>query len=270
MGAQQIKTWSLMKQALRTKFEVENHGGQRQGQANEEFMESSMGEKPTKANELSQAQDVLDRKSFTMRRRTLVPLIQPQSLDFLTTICGTNSNHGMKAKGEGMGKELGIGYEDTSISLSLNPFLLCHEFSFKELKLFLELNASYMTLIGNLRVNLVTCEQALDVAHMFKFSSPCAYLEKQLLDSVSRIKLSYHDLELLHYNFFFDHIVATFSSSCASICSKIHIFLESFFESGYDERISWFSWTLSDVFHVKLKGEFVEKYDYESSFFVLL
>ncbi|KAI5662517.1 hypothetical protein M9H77_21840 [Catharanthus roseus] len=45
--------------------------------------------------------------------------IQP---NFLTTTCGTKPNHGMKAKEEGMGKELSISYEDTSISLSLNPF----------------------------------------------------------------------------------------------------------------------------------------------------
>ncbi|KAI5672861.1 hypothetical protein M9H77_13225 [Catharanthus roseus] len=51
--------------------------------------------------------------------------IQSQSFNFLTTSCGTNSNLGMKAKGEGIGKKLSIGYEDISISLSLNPFLLC-------------------------------------------------------------------------------------------------------------------------------------------------
>ncbi|KAI5668778.1 hypothetical protein M9H77_18631 [Catharanthus roseus] len=32
----------------------------------------------------------------------------------------------------GMGKELSIGFEDTSIRLYLNPFLLYHEFSVKE------------------------------------------------------------------------------------------------------------------------------------------
>ncbi|KAI5653598.1 hypothetical protein M9H77_30785 [Catharanthus roseus] len=55
----------------------------------------------------------------------------------------------MKAKGEGMGKEHRIGYEDTSISLSLNIFLLCHELSSKELKLFLGLYTSYVTLVRN-------------------------------------------------------------------------------------------------------------------------
>ncbi|KAI5681039.1 hypothetical protein M9H77_02266 [Catharanthus roseus] len=147
-----------------------------------------------------------------------VNLVQSQYLDFLTTICGTKPNHGMKAKGEGMGKELSIGYEDTSIRLSLSG------------------------------------------------SCPCAYLDKQLLDSVDRIEPSYHDLELLQDCLFFDLLVANFSSSCASKWSKIHIFLESFVESGYDESISRFSWSLSDVFHAKLKGEFVEDYDYETSF----
>ncbi|KAI5668880.1 hypothetical protein M9H77_18733 [Catharanthus roseus] len=107
-------------------------------------------------------------------------LIQSQFLDFLTTSCGTKPNHGMKAKGAGMGKELSIGYGDKSTSLSLNPFLLCHVFSFKELKLFLELYVSYVTLVGNVMVNPFTCELALDVAHIFKSSSSCAYLEKQL------------------------------------------------------------------------------------------
>ncbi|KAI5676042.1 hypothetical protein M9H77_06992 [Catharanthus roseus] len=101
---------------------------------------------------------------------------------------------------------------------------------------------------------------------MLKCSSQYAYLDKQLLDSVARIKPSYHDLELLHNSLFFDILVANFSSSCASMCSKIHILLESFVESGYDERISWFSWSLSGVFHAKLKGQFLENYDYESSF----
>ncbi|KAI5676227.1 hypothetical protein M9H77_07177 [Catharanthus roseus] len=122
------------------------------------------------------------------------------SLNFLTTTIGTKSNHGMKAEGEGMGKELSIGYEDTTISLSLHPSLLCYELSFKELTLFLELNACYMTLGGNFIVNPITCQQALDFAHMFKSSkssSSCAYLEKQPLVSVARIKPSYHNLVVI-------------------------------------------------------------------------
>ncbi|KAI5663090.1 hypothetical protein M9H77_22413 [Catharanthus roseus] len=127
-----------------------------------------------------------------------------------------------------MGKDLTIHYEYTSISLSSNPFLLCHEFSSKELKLFLELHASHVTLVGNVMVNPFTCNLALNVDHMFKFSSLCAYFEKQLLFGVARIKPSYHDLELLYDNLFFDLLVANFSTSYASIWSKIHILLESF------------------------------------------
>ncbi|KAI5662628.1 hypothetical protein M9H77_21951 [Catharanthus roseus] len=166
--------------------------------------------------------------------------IQSQFLNFLTTTCGTKPNHGMKAKEEGMGKELSIGLEDTSLSLSLNPFLLYHEFSFKELKLFLDLYASYVTLVRNVMVNPFTCDLAFVIDHMLKCSSPCAYFEKQILVSVARIKPSYHDLELLHDNLFLDLLVANFSSSCASMWSKIHIFFGSIVEIGYDERVSCF------------------------------
>ncbi|KAI5681166.1 hypothetical protein M9H77_02393 [Catharanthus roseus] len=62
MGAQLIKTWSLMNQSLRNKFGIENHERQRQGKAKEKFMESLMGEMSAKANELSKGQDVIDRK----------------------------------------------------------------------------------------------------------------------------------------------------------------------------------------------------------------
>ncbi|KAI5682079.1 hypothetical protein M9H77_03307 [Catharanthus roseus] len=210
-------------------MEVENHEGQRQGQGKVKFVESSMGEKSTKIYEHSQVQNRNEEK------------IQSQFFIFLTTTCGTKPNHGMKAKEEGMGKELNIGYEDTSISLSLNPSLLCHEFSFKELKLFLELYVSYVTSVGNVTVNPFTCDKALDVYHMLQCSSPCVYLDKQLFDSVARIKPSYHDLQLLHDNLFFDLLVVNFSSSCAFMRSKIHIFFRSFVERGYNERVSWFS-----------------------------
>ncbi|KAI5676469.1 hypothetical protein M9H77_07419 [Catharanthus roseus] len=110
--------------------------------------------------------------------------IQIQFLNFLTTTCGTKSNYAKKAKEEGMGKKLSIGYDDTSISLSLNPF--CYA---------MKSYASSMTLIGNLMVNPFTCELALDVDRILKCSSPCVYFEKQLLVSVARIKPSYGDLE---------------------------------------------------------------------------
>ncbi|KAI5673660.1 hypothetical protein M9H77_14024 [Catharanthus roseus] len=49
--SQPIKTGRLMRQALRNRFGVGNHEGQRQGQTKEKFMESSMSEKSTKVNE---------------------------------------------------------------------------------------------------------------------------------------------------------------------------------------------------------------------------
>ncbi|KAI5654259.1 hypothetical protein M9H77_31446 [Catharanthus roseus] len=50
----------------------------------------------------------------------------------------------------------------------------------------------------------------------------------QPLVGIARIKASYHDLELLHDNFSFGFLVANFSSICASMWSKIHIFFGSF------------------------------------------
>ncbi|KAI5677098.1 hypothetical protein M9H77_08048 [Catharanthus roseus] len=70
MGAQPMTTWSLMKQSLRDRFGVRNHKEQRQGVAKGKIMESSMGEKCTKANKLSQSQDLLDRKSIVSTKES--------------------------------------------------------------------------------------------------------------------------------------------------------------------------------------------------------
>ncbi|KAI5650401.1 hypothetical protein M9H77_36406 [Catharanthus roseus] len=50
-----------------------------------------------------------------------------------------------------------------------------------ELNLCLELNAFYVTLVGNVRANPFTCDLAFDIDHMLKCSSLCSYFEKQLL-----------------------------------------------------------------------------------------
>ncbi|KAI5673136.1 hypothetical protein M9H77_13500 [Catharanthus roseus] len=55
MGLKPIKTWSLIKQALRIKFEVVNHERQGKGQSKVKFMESSMVEEFPKIKEFSQA-----------------------------------------------------------------------------------------------------------------------------------------------------------------------------------------------------------------------
>ncbi|KAI5667357.1 hypothetical protein M9H77_17210 [Catharanthus roseus] len=94
------------------------------------------------------------------------------------------------------------------------------------IKLFLELYASYVTLDGNMMVNPLTCDLTFDIDHMLKCSSPCAYLKKQLLVNVARIKLSYHDLEWLHDNLFFDFLLINFSSSCASMWKKKRLVLD--------------------------------------------
>ncbi|KAI5663091.1 hypothetical protein M9H77_22414 [Catharanthus roseus] len=66
-------------QLIKTKFGVENNEGQRQGQAKEKFMVSSMGEKSTKVNELSQAQDVLDRKVMHHEKKNICTLVKEEN-----------------------------------------------------------------------------------------------------------------------------------------------------------------------------------------------
>ncbi|KAI5653874.1 hypothetical protein M9H77_31061 [Catharanthus roseus] len=76
IGIQPIKSWSLMKQSLRNKFGVQNHERQRQGQAKEKFIESSMGEKKNnrKKNKMrlkrsEETKEVLSLKTFEGDKR---------------------------------------------------------------------------------------------------------------------------------------------------------------------------------------------------------
>ncbi|KAI5681189.1 hypothetical protein M9H77_02416 [Catharanthus roseus] len=54
-GLKPIKTWSLMKQALRIRYGVENHKGQGQGQTKVKFMEPSIVEEAPNVKELPHA-----------------------------------------------------------------------------------------------------------------------------------------------------------------------------------------------------------------------
>ncbi|KAI5664541.1 hypothetical protein M9H77_23864 [Catharanthus roseus] len=58
-----------MKQSFRNKFGVENYERQRQCQAKGKIIESSMGEKSTKSNKLSQAQDVADKRVIHIEKK---------------------------------------------------------------------------------------------------------------------------------------------------------------------------------------------------------
>ncbi|KAI5667948.1 hypothetical protein M9H77_17801 [Catharanthus roseus] len=118
MGLRPIKTSSLMKKALRRKCGVKNHEGLGQGQAKVKLMESSMGDKREEMRE--SCCDISSPLHSLSTEET-----QPQFFNVLTTTYGTKPNHRMKAKDEGMEKELSVGYEDTSIILYLKP-------SFKE------------------------------------------------------------------------------------------------------------------------------------------
>ncbi|KAI5681128.1 hypothetical protein M9H77_02355 [Catharanthus roseus] len=201
MRLKSIETWSLMKQALRIRYGVENHEGQGQGLAKLKPIESSMVKESLKIHAMKEKRRV-EQGSFNVEQ---------------------------------------------SVIKSISTLLEEYEF-------------------GTLMINAMTYELTLNFAHIFKCSSSYAYLEKQLLDSVARIELFYHDLELLHDSLFFALIITNVLSSCASMWSKIHIFLGSFVKSGYIERVSWFSCSFCGVFYAKLKGEFVKNCNYVPSF----
>ncbi|KAI5677093.1 hypothetical protein M9H77_08043 [Catharanthus roseus] len=188
--------------------------------------------------------------------------ILSQFLNFLTTTFG-ESDHRMKAKEEGIGKELNIGFEETSLSLSLNPFLLYREFSFKELKLFLELYASFVTV--KVMVSPFICEVAFDIDHMLKCSSPCASLDKQLL--VSNRELNHLTMTLSCYMILFSLIfLLLISHRLVLICGVRFISSLDLLLKVVMIRVSCFPWSLCSDFHAKYKGELVENCDFESSF----
>ncbi|KAI5663120.1 hypothetical protein M9H77_22443 [Catharanthus roseus] len=115
MGAQPIKTWSLMKQSLRNKFGIVNHVRQGQVQPKVKFMESLMVEESPKIKELSQAKI---EESLKIHVEDETSEEEP--------LCIMNEKR-IEDKGRNMEKELGAIHEELPISLSLNPLLMCHK-----------------------------------------------------------------------------------------------------------------------------------------------
>ncbi|KAI5652887.1 hypothetical protein M9H77_30074 [Catharanthus roseus] len=70
MGAQQIKTWILMKQSLRNRFGVGNHKEQREVQPKVKFIESLMVEEFPKNKELSQAKSEKSLKMYVEDKKS--------------------------------------------------------------------------------------------------------------------------------------------------------------------------------------------------------
>ncbi|KAI5650204.1 hypothetical protein M9H77_36209 [Catharanthus roseus] len=67
-----------MRQALRNRFGVGNHEGQRQGQIKEKFMKSSTSEKSTKVYHPSQAQDAVDKKVIHHEKKNTCTFIKEE------------------------------------------------------------------------------------------------------------------------------------------------------------------------------------------------
>ncbi|KAI5676265.1 hypothetical protein M9H77_07215 [Catharanthus roseus] len=207
----------------------------------EKFMESSMGEMSTKVDELSQTQDVVDRKVIDHEKKHMCTFLKEENLREEKVKSDKKMSHQKEESA----------LESELVNNSNNHFLACfspimQKFEAQNMENTGSLGYKLYKTIRNLMVNIFTCELALDIDHMLKCSSSCAYFEKQLLVSVARIKPYYYDLDFLYDNLFFDLLVGNFLSSCASMWSKIHIFFRSFVKSGYDDRVSWFPWSLRD------------------------
>ncbi|KAI5653419.1 hypothetical protein M9H77_30606 [Catharanthus roseus] len=95
MRDQPIKTWSLMKQSLRNKFGAENCERKRQGQEKRKIMQSSMGEKSTKANNLSQAQGVIDRKIIHHEKKNTCTFVKEEKSrkEKVESVVSAKENH---------------------------------------------------------------------------------------------------------------------------------------------------------------------------------
>ncbi|KAI5682089.1 hypothetical protein M9H77_03317 [Catharanthus roseus] len=102
MGAQPILSWSLMKQSLRNRFGVRNHEEQRQSQAKGKIIESSMGEKPTKASKLSQAQDILDRKVIHHEKKSTCTFVKEEKSreEKVKSVVSTKESEGKRKESE--------------------------------------------------------------------------------------------------------------------------------------------------------------------------
>ncbi|KAI5676524.1 hypothetical protein M9H77_07474 [Catharanthus roseus] len=120
-------------------------------------------------------------------------LIQTQFLNLLTTTYRTNSNRGMKAKEEGMGKELSISFEDTSLRV----------------KLFLELYASYVTLMGNVMEFkwLQFCGKKMNGSFKVFKVHPCDLVKTTFENSVSELALKDLDEKLVYPISFIDYLL---------------------------------------------------------------
>ncbi|KAI5676210.1 hypothetical protein M9H77_07160 [Catharanthus roseus] len=105
-----------------------------------------------------------------------------KTISFLPSASFLKPNHGMKAREEGMGKELSISFEDTSLSLSLNPLFLY---------------ASYVTLVGN---KMNGSFEVLKV-HLYDF------LKTNFENGVFELALRDLDEKLVYSIFFIDYLL---------------------------------------------------------------
>ncbi|KAI5652995.1 hypothetical protein M9H77_30182 [Catharanthus roseus] len=142
MGAKPIKTWSLMKQALRNRFGVVNNEGQGQEVSEEEEQreeeivvlekseELNFYANETNSSFASESFGVLNFEDSSKDKGGKLAYKSIKTINFFPS----NSYSRVEDKGRSMEKELGNYLEGLIMSPFLNPSLSFHEVSFEELK----------------------------------------------------------------------------------------------------------------------------------------
>ncbi|KAI5676021.1 hypothetical protein M9H77_06971 [Catharanthus roseus] len=164
---------------------------------------------------------------------------------------------GIENKGRRMEKELRNFYGDKQISLFLNPFSLCDEFSLGELEMLLVAYTSHISIFGELCAISFYGNLFLLVLCMLKCLTPCVSLENQLVPNVLKY-LSSHASFVNH-----------FSPSKAKIDRLLfeHENLHDDYFMKPKVVESWLASAIFDVLHARIEGKPIEKNDYALTFF---
>ncbi|KAI5663711.1 hypothetical protein M9H77_23034 [Catharanthus roseus] len=235
---------NLMKQALRSKFGVKTHEGQRQGQARVKLMEPSIVDKAPKNKELPQAKleieeslethvlketsnedscDNMNEKSIEkeecskFKEREIVEEKERVDEYYVNFANYSSCVLGIEDKGKSIEKELGICLQDLSIIPFLNASLSFHDVSFEELKYLLVSYTIYVDTLGDICVISFDGNVPLLVPSMSKCLSSYVSFEDSLMGSGAIFDPFCNDFGILDDASFVDSNVAGFELECALV-----------------------------------------------------
>ncbi|KAI5676326.1 hypothetical protein M9H77_07276 [Catharanthus roseus] len=194
----------------------------------DKFMESSMGEKSAKVDELSQAQDVLDRKVIHHEKKNSFTFVREENSYTMNHLSPQQFHEEQRKMREKERVENEIRKKSIREDKRIEEQDVIEEKSREE------------------KVKSIVSTKESEGKRK---ESECLIENHESLEE-EQVEEKKDEIE---------------KSEETKVESKIHILLESFVESGYDEIVIWISWSLCDVFYAKLKGKFIENCDYASS-----